>query len=1180
MQFARLAIFATAFLWLSATARAEQITDEPLSATAEAVDTTVVQAAAVVPAAVEPAANSVLSFERVERLLHEVEQKAELDDETRKLAADAYRTALADLQRAAEFTVRAETFGRDAVGVNHTVELLKQQLEELKAKEPVVSSDSTLAELEQAVAKIELQLATQKTAQAAAEAESLNRSNRRKEIRARIIAIQEAVSAPAAPTPSPNLNPEVVAAKAVEAAARRKKLEAEASSLESEITKYDAENAADLVRLQSDLAAKQTAFTERQLQKLREEVKAARDAAAEESVRKARLEAIVAAPALKYLAERNQKLAETAQAISQQLSAAERDLKASKAAFESLNRQFKQVKDKVDTVGLTSSVGAQLRRQRALLPDVHQRRQEVAERRGTLDEAQYQHFEYEDERQMLGDTDAMVASIVAEAPPRDGVGVAFLEEAARELLERKREYLGSLVGTYNAYFTALEDLDTADRQVLLLTERYSNFIDERVLWIRSGRLLTQELFVDPTHAWFLTPEPWLEIGGRMLRDVRDNPFLYFAFFGVFGALIVRGGRLRRELNAAGEAAIRANCRTIEPTMRAIALTILVSVAWPGIVALLSWRLRAAGEDSVQAAAVGYGLLSVCLIWAPLELIRQVCRPRGLAEAHFAWPATITQSLRRRLRWLTVLGLPFAFLAAALHSNNSTPGHDALERCCFMLGVAVLVAFMFRLLSPGGLLREYIAFNQGGWVHRLSHLWPWLAVIGPVSLLGLAFVGYYYTAQVLAWRLFATACFMVALWLVRDMLLRMLLLRRRNLSIEQSRQRAASAAIVEPETGGAAVVAGIVASNQQSDLSAHNQQTRRLLGAGIFATSVVGLWLIWVQVLPALGMLDKYPLWSTAAVAAQTIESAPASPTAHALGATSKQENSASAAPERSVVTLSDLGLALLVTFVTFVLFRNGPGLLEIALLQKLPLDTSVRYAITTLASYAIVMIGTIMACSTIGLKWSQIQWLATALTFGLAFGLQEIFANFVAGLIILLERPIRVGDVVTVDDITGVVSRIRIRATSITNWDRKEYVVPNREFITGRLLNWTLTDKVNRIVINVGVAYGTDTDRVRDLLLEIANEHPLVLKDPAPAASFDAFGDSSLNFVLRTYLAALDHRLQVTHELHTAINNAFNAEGIQIAFPQRDLHIRAAPEVLAVALNKSAVPQSNAKEAA
>ena len=144
----------------------------------------------------------------------------------------------------------------------------------------------------------------------------------------------------------------------------------------------------------------------------------------------------------------------------------------------------------------------------------------------------------------------------------------------------------------------------------------------------------------------------------------------------------------------------------------------------------------------------------------------------------------------------------------------------------------------------------------------------------------------------------------------------------------------------------------------------------------------------------------------------------------------------------------------------------------------------------------------------------------------------------------------------TVDDVTGVVSRIRIRATSITNWDRKEYVVPNKEFITGRLLNWTLSDKVNRIVVEVGLAYGADTDLARELLLKAANDHPLVLKDPAAIASFEGFGDNSLNLLLRAFLPTMDNRLQVITELHTAINRSFRASGLEIAYPQRDLHIR------------------------
>jgi potassium efflux system protein len=164
----------------------------------------------------------------------------------------------------------------------------------------------------------------------------------------------------------------------------------------------------------------------------------------------------------------------------------------------------------------------------------------------------------------------------------------------------------------------------------------------------------------------------------------------------------------------------------------------------------------------------------------------------------------------------------------------------------------------------------------------------------------------------------------------------------------------------------------------------------------------------------------------------------------------------------------------------------------------------------------------------------------------------------VAGVIILFERPIRVGDVVTVADVSGVVSRIRIRATTITNWDRKEFIVPNKEFITGRLLNWTLSDTTNRVVLHVGVAYGTDPDVARQLLLEAAREQPLVLEEPAPAATFEQFGDSTLNFSLNVFLPDLGGRVDVTHNLHTAVYNKFREAGIEIAFPQRDIHIRSA----------------------
>jgi potassium efflux system protein len=256
-----------------------------------------------------------------------------------------------------------------------------------------------------------------------------------------------------------------------------------------------------------------------------------------------------------------------------------------------------------------------------------------------------------------------------------------------------------------------------------------------------------------------------------------------------------------------------------------------------------------------------------------------------------------------------------------------------------------------------------------------------------------------------------------------------------------------------------------------------------------------------------------------------------------------------------IVTVADVGLAVLIVIVTIVCARNFPGLMEMSLLQRLPLDRSIRYAVTSVTSYAIVLLGVILAFNVMSIGWSKVQWLATALTFGLAFGLQEIFANFVAGLILLFERPLRIGDVVTVDDVSGVVSRIRIRATTITNWDRQEYVIPNKESITGRMLNWTLSDKTNRIVINVGIALGSDIELAKKLLRKTCGDHPLILDDPPTMVTFEGFGDNSLKLVVRTFLPDLDNRLAVIDELYTAIHKAFREAGIEIALPQRNLHV-------------------------
>lgn len=235
--------------------------------------------------------------------------------------------------------------------------------------------------------------------------------------------------------------------------------------------------------------------------------------------------------------------------------------------------------------------------------------------------------------------------------------------------------------------------------------------------------------------------------------------------------------------------------------------------------------------------------------------------------------------------------------------------------------------------------------------------------------------------------------------------------------------------------------------------------------------------------------------------------------------------------------------------------HNLPGLLEIGLLQRIPIDHGARYAVTSISRYIIVVGGTVYSISLLGIRWEHLQWLAAALTVGLGFGLKEVFANFVSGLILLFERPFRVGDTITVDNLSGSVTRIRTRATTILDWDNKEIVVPNKSFITGQLVNWTLSDSVTRVSLKVRVACGSDPEDVLRVLREIGSEHPRVLSDPAPTSWLMKFGDSSIDFELRVFVAEIRDRLPVSTELASAVHSRFRELGIEIPVPQLDINM-------------------------
>ena len=263
------------------------------------------------------------------------------------------------------------------------------------------------------------------------------------------------------------------------------------------------------------------------------------------------------------------------------------------------------------------------------------------------------------------------------------------------------------------------------------------------------------------------------------------------------------------------------------------------------------------------------------------------------------------------------------------------------------------------------------------------------------------------------------------------------------------------------------------------------------------------------------------------------------------------------------ITLEMLALALFSFYLAMQVSWLLQGMSDTQLFSKTGMDHGVRDAIKKLIHYAIVLVGFLIALGFVGLKLQNFIVLLSAFGVGIGFGLQDIVNNFLSGLILLFERPIKVGDGVLIDNEYGIVTRIGLRSTVVENLNQAELIVPNSQIISQKMTNWTLSNRRVRLVLQVGVAYGSDLEKVLKTLQLVAEEHPDVLDEPKPMPLFTQFGASSLDFELRVWLANIDLRPQVQNELLLAIDRHFREQQIEIPFPQRDLHLRSvAPGIL------------------
>mgnify|MGYP003386028392 CR=1 FL=1 len=259
------------------------------------------------------------------------------------------------------------------------------------------------------------------------------------------------------------------------------------------------------------------------------------------------------------------------------------------------------------------------------------------------------------------------------------------------------------------------------------------------------------------------------------------------------------------------------------------------------------------------------------------------------------------------------------------------------------------------------------------------------------------------------------------------------------------------------------------------------------------------------------------------------------------------------------ISIANIGAGLLVFLVLLFVTRVIQRILDQKILPKTNMDTSVRQSITQVLGYVGLIIALMASISTVGFDLTNLALIAGALSVGIGFGLQSIVSNFVSGLILLFERPIKVGDWLITNSGEGIVKKISVRATVVETFDRTSIIVPNAELISSSVKNWTHDDRIGRVIINVGVSYSSDPQQVRDILMDVINQDVDIIKNPKPVVYFKDFADSALIFDVRFFIWNIQDMYAISSKVRFSIWDAFKDAEIEISFPQRDLHIRTAP---------------------
>lgn len=711
----------------------------------------------------------------------------------------------------------------------------------------------------------------------------------------------------------------------------------------------------------------------------------------------------------------------------------------------------------------------------------------------------------------LADIDAAAARRLAGAGASRPESYHADEEAAvRRLLTEQRDLLTRLTAEQQKLLDALTAISEGEDKLAARSEQARVELSRLLFWVpvRPGWAVVTEL--GGAVAWTFSPANWSAAAVAAGTAFARSPL--WPTLWLLAAVVLFAVRtwLWRQIAALAPSAVGYERYGPRHALTALAITAALALPLPIVMRVLAVLLSTAPEAVGFVRSLGdvmwrVGPLVLALVGTAALLDR-----RGIGVHHFGWDEESLAGVARAVRRFTAAFVPLVAIAA-LNGLDHAPfvNRESLGRLANLVAMLVLAGFLARLLrKKGTLMQRLVARAPRSWAVRLHPLWFAAVMAVPLGIAALSTAGYFVAAV----YFFGRAAFslyvvfgavmlygLIALWVDVE---RWRLARRDE---AQAQQR------TTPLPGGRPV----------ADIAAIGEQTRALLDLGVTLLVLAALWGVWKDALPALAEIGDYALWTY-------------------------EETAGGKSVTRSI-TAGHLFLAMLVGAVTAVVVRNIGALVDMVLLQHLDVQADATYALKVTTRYAIAAAGIVLAANILGMDWSDVQWLVAALGVGLGFGLQEIFGNFVAGIIVLVERPVRIGDVITIGDVSGTVTRIRARVITVVDFDNKEVLIPNKSLITDRVVNWTLSSQTTRIVVRVNVAADTDLERAQRVILAAVRRNADLSQEHPPRVYFVSFGANALTLEISAFVDSFAKRQRVQHEINVAVDRALRDNGIRVA---------------------------------